>query len=89
MKKLVQVSEVENEGLIGLLGKNVLVFCMNYIYTGELEGVNETCIQLKNARIVYETGAFTDSKFSDAQKLPFSLYIQLNSIESFSETDKK
>ena len=88
MKKVVQVTEVDGEGLIALLGKRVLVFCMNYIYTGELEGVNTTCILLKDASIVYETGAFTSKAFGDAQKIG-SLYVQTNSIESFGETDKR
>lgn len=88
MKKVVQVTEVDGEGLVALLGKRVLVFCMNYIYTGELEGVNQTCILLKDASIVYETGAFTSKTFRDAQKVG-NLYIQTNSIESFGETDKR
>lgn len=86
MKKLVQVSEVENEGLIKLLGKKVTFFCLNYIYTGELVGVNETCVLIENPAIVYETGAFTDSKFKDEQKLGVKeFYIQKNCIESFGE----
>lgn len=84
MKKLpTQVIEVDNEGLIALLGKEVTFFCLNYIYCGTLEGVNEKCIKLNNAAIVYSTGAFTDSKFSDAQKLPGDVYIQISAIESF------
>lgn len=89
MKKVVQVTEVDGEGLVALLGKNVLVFCMNYIYTGVLEGVNTHDILIKDPKIVYETGAFTDSKFTDAQALPNSLYIRTNSIESYHETNKK
>lgn len=89
MKKVIQVTEVEGEGLVALLGKKVLLFCLNYIYTGELEGVNTSCVLLKNPSIVYETGAFDKSTFSDAQKLPSSLYVQLGAIESFCETDKK
>jgi hypothetical protein len=88
MKKVVQVTEVDGEGLVALLGKHILVFCMNYINTGELEGVNTTCILLKDASIVYETGPFTDKKFGDAQEIG-NLYIQTNSIESFGETDKR
>lgn len=88
MKKLVKVEEIEGEGLLALLGKNVLVFCMNYIYTGKLAGVNATCILLESPRIVYETGAFSDKKFADAQPLPNSLYVQTAAIESFLETDK-
>jgi len=85
MKKAVtvEVVEVANEGLISLLGQTVTFFCMNYIYTGELEGVNDTCILIKNPSIVYETGAFDTKTWKDAQKLPNSLYIQTSAIESF------
>lgn len=88
MKKVVQVTEVDGEGLVALLGKKVLIFCMNYIYTGVLEGVNTHDILLANPKIVYETGAFTDTKFTDAQALPNSLYIRTGSIESYHETNK-
>lgn len=89
MKKIVTVTEVEGEGLVALLGRQVLIFCLNYIYTGTLSGVNASCILLENASIVYATGAFDKKSFEDAQKLNFPLYIQSASIESFSETDKK
>lgn len=83
MKKLVKVSEVEGEGLVGLLGENVLLFCMNYFYAGKLSGVNSTCVQLEDACIVYETGELTAKTFSNAQKLPAVWYVQLGAIESF------
>jgi len=83
MKKLVSVTEVEGEGLMSLLGQRVTLFCLNYIYTGKLAGVNETCVLLEEAAIVYETGAFTDFKWKDAQGLPSSLYVMLGAIESF------
>lgn len=89
MKKVIQVTEVEGEGLVALLDKNVLLFCLNYIYTGKLVGVNQTCVLLENPRIVYETGAFDKTSFTDAQKLPFQLYVQTNAIESFAETNKQ
>ena len=86
MKKLpTQIIEVDNEGLISLLGQKITVFCLNYIYSGTLEGVNDKVIKLNNASIVYETGAFTDSKFKDAQLLPNAVYINLNTIESFTQ----
>jgi hypothetical protein len=88
MKKIVQVTEVDGEGLEMLLGKKVILFCLNYIYTGTLAGVNKTCVLLENASIVYETGAFNSKSFTDAQKLPFGHYVQTGAIESFSETDK-
>ena len=83
MKKLVQVQECEGEGLLSLLGQRVTIFALNYIYTGELEGVNQTCVKLKDASVVYETGSFADPKWKDAQALPYSLYVQLSAIESF------
>lgn len=88
MKKIVTVTEVEGEGLVKLMGKQVLLFCMNYIYTGILTGVNTHDILLEKAKIVYETGAFDKKSFGDAQALPNDLYIRIASIESYSETDK-
>lgn len=81
MKKIVE--EVEGEGLVKFLGQRVTLFCMNYIYTGKLSGANETCVLLTDAAIVYETGAFTDMKWKDAQSLPHDWYVQISSIESF------
>jgi hypothetical protein len=74
----------EAEGLESLLGETVTIFCAVYIYTGKLIGVNSTCIKLENPSIVYETGAFTDKDWKDAQKLPEKyFYIQTGAIESF------
>ncbi len=89
MKKIVTVTEVDGEGLIALMGKRVLLFCLNYIYTGTLTGVNTSCVLLENAAIVYETGAFDKAVFTDSQNLPNSLYVQVGAIESFCETNKK
>ena len=83
MKKLVKVEEVAGEGLLAVMGQTVTFFCMNYISAGKLVGVNDTCVKLENAHIVYETGAYTDKKFKDAQKLNDEFYIQTNSIESY------
>ena len=87
MKKLptVEVIEVENEGLIALLGKRVTFFCMNYIYTGKLAGVNSTCVLLEDPSIVYETGPFNTKDWKDAQALPNSFYLQMAAIEGFGE----
>lgn len=75
---------VDGEGLEGLLGETVTIFCAVYIYTGKLVGVNNTCIKLENPSIVYETGAFTEKNWKDAQRLPNQyFYIQTGAIESF------
>jgi hypothetical protein len=83
MKKLVKVEEVSGEGLIGLLGKRVTLFCLNYIYTGDLAGVNDDFVLLDNPAIVYETGAFNTKDWKDAQALPNSLYVRIMNIESY------
>jgi hypothetical protein len=83
MKKLVNVQEVEGEGLVALLGQRVTLFALNYIYTGLLAGVNDTCVLLTDPAIVYETGAFADKAWKDAQKLPGDLYVQNRCIEAF------
>jgi hypothetical protein len=83
MKKLVQVEEVEGEGLDGLLGERVTLFCMNYFYTGKLVGVNGKFVKLEDAAIIYETGPFDDKEWKDAQNLPSPLYVMIPSIESF------
>ena len=81
MKKIVQ--EVSGEGLEKLLGERVTLFCLNYIYTGVLSGVNENCVLLTEAAIVYETGPFNEKKWKDAQDLPNEWYVQIGAIESF------
>lgn len=84
MKKIATVVEVEGEGLEALLGQDVMLFCSNYIYAGKLEGVNSTCVKLKGAKIVYETGPFSTKGYKDAQSLPTAeWYVQTQAIESF------
>lgn len=83
MRKLVSVVEVE-EGLDTFLGEKVLVMCNNYHYSGTLSGVNDIFIKLDNCSIVYETGAWTDSKFKDSQSLGAEPhYIMIGHIEGF------
>ncbi len=83
MKKLVEVTEVEGEGLMALMGQTVTIMCMNYFYTGKLIGVNDKFIKLENPSIVYDTGPFTNKTWQDAQRLPNDWYVQVCSIESF------
>ena len=76
------VKEVDTEGLDGLLGQTVTLFCGVYIYTGKLVGVNDTCVKLSDAKIVYETGELTTKTWKDAQSLPADWYVQTAAIES-------
>lgn len=89
MKTLVQVSEVEGEGLIALFGKRVLVMCSSYFYHGTLIGVNETCIKLDDAAIVYETGAWDGKALADAQRMGDAHYVMIQAIESFREDSRR
>jgi len=83
-----KVIEVESEGLLSLIGQHVLIFCFNYFYYGKLIGVNSDCIKLEGVYQVFETGAFNESKFKDAQKFSDEWYIQLSAIESFGKSFK-
>ena len=83
-KMKVLVEETKGEGLEKLLGKRVTLFCINYIYTGKLVGVNDTCVKLEDPAIVYETGKFEDKQWGDCQSLCVDTwYVQTGAIESF------
>lgn len=81
MKCIVQ--EVDGEGLESLLGQNVTLFCGVYIYTGKLVGVNDSCVKLESAKIVYETGPLDTKEWKDAQPLKNAWYVSRQGIESF------
>jgi len=80
MKKLIEESE---EGLIKLMGERITLLCCRYIYTGKLVGVNEDCVLLEDAGIVYETGEWTSKDWSDYQELPNDVYVVKSAIESY------
>jgi hypothetical protein len=76
--------EREKEGLAAFLGRDVAIYCMNYIYAGKMVGLNETTVKLAEAHIVFESGAFHEPGWKDAQALPGEYhYVQVASIESF------
>lgn len=81
MKKI--VIEDAQEGFLKLLGEYITVYCESFIYAGNLTGVNEDCILLSNASIVYDVGAHSKKEFELEEKLPGEWYIQKNKVESF------
>ena len=83
MKKL--IVEDPKGGLLELLGKRVTFYCASFIYCGELIGVNDTCVQLTKAQIVYDTGSHAKKEWELQEELPHDWYIQLSAIESFGE----
>ncbi len=89
MKVVTNISEVEDEGMLALIGENVEIFCGIYIYAGMLVGVNDTCVKLQKPHVVFETGNFTDKTYKDAQPMGKEYhYIATGFIESFGVTHK-
>ena len=81
MKRL--IVEEDGGGLESYLGKRITLFCMNYFYTGDLIGVNDSFVELENHAIVYETGEFSNADWQDAQELPHNWCVQIAAIESW------
>ena len=82
MKRIIE--ETENQGLESLLGERVLLMTAGYFYEGELVGVNNTCVELKDAHVVYETGEWSDKEYKDIQKLHNDTwFVQMGLLESF------
>ncbi len=81
MKKIIELGE--SEGLETLLGERVTLFCVNYIYTGKLVGVDSVQAKLEEAAIVYETGELHTPQWKDVQTLPHDWYVRLSAVESY------
>lgn len=82
MKMVIQ--EVQGEGLMSFLGKRILIMCANYFYCGDLVGVNDNCVKLENAGIVYETGAWDAKAWKSYERIG-NVYVSMDAIESWSE----
>jgi hypothetical protein len=80
MKRLV---ETAGGGLEAHLGEKITLFCMIYIYTGTLTGVNDSDVELTCGKIVYETGELTAGDWKDAQLLPSPWNVRTAAIESW------
>jgi hypothetical protein len=90
MKKLVNVVEVENEGLMSFMGERIFIVAQSYFYEGVLSGVNNTCVLLEDAYFVLESGDFTKNTITNAEKIcNGKLYVQCSSIESFFKSHRK
>lgn len=71
-------------GLHALIGQHITLLCVNYFYTaGVLAEVLDNCVKLTAASIVYETGAWNSKNWSDAQKLPYDVYVVRSAVEAF------
>ena len=86
MKSLVKVEEIENEGLISFLGNKITVWCIDYIRTGKLVGVNDQFIKLEQAAIIYETGELKAKSYKDLQETGKDMYVMIHAITHFEES---
>ena len=80
MKRIV---DTPDGGFEGMLGEKVTFFCGVYIYTGTLVGVNADHLELKDAKLVYETGDLTSGAWKDAQPLPSPWRVMKQAVESW------
>jgi hypothetical protein len=80
MKRIVETSD---GGFEALLGESIQVWCMVYIYSGTLAGVNDDHIELSDASVVYETGELGASSWKDAQGVDGTLRVMKSAIESW------
>lgn len=80
MKRIVESNE---GGFDSMLGEKVCLFCGVYIYAGTLVGVNEDHVELRDAKVVYETGSLADGEWKDAQSLPSPWRVMMDGIESW------
>ncbi len=73
-----------------LKGKEVLIFAVNYIYSGVLETLSHDVVELSEPHIVYETGEFTAKRWKDVQRLPMDrLRIERSAVESMGAVVRK
>jgi len=78
-------TEVDKDGIESLLGEMVQLWCINYIYSGKLIGVNTNDVVLENAVVVYETGKMTDKVFKFAEPVAAKEhFVRTATIESYS-----
>lgn len=76
--------EVSGDGLESLLGEVVQLWCLNYIYSGKLVGVNTNDVVLEDAVVVYETGKLTDKQFKVIERVSSKeLFVRTAAIESY------
>ncbi len=76
--------EEKNKELETLMGMEVVLICVNFIYTGVVSAIHNDCVSITNAKIVLETGETTKDKMQVEAVLYSSKWtIMLDAIESF------
>lgn len=80
MKRIIETTD---DGFEALLGKSIQLWCMVYIYTGKLVGVNDDHLELEDAAVVFETGELRAKEWKDAQPVDGLLRVMRRFIESW------
>lgn len=74
-------------GLESLIGNRVLVKTTGYFYEGLLSAMNEKVIELKDPKIIYDTGPWADDGYEIEEKLQLkssnNWFVNVDHIESF------
>jgi len=81
VKRIVETNE--EGGFTAVLGEPVVLLCGVYIYAGILAGVNDDHLELTDPKLVYDTGAWNASDWTDAQSLPSPHRVMRQAIESW------
>lgn len=76
------ISDDTTDMLDQLLGEPVAVWCLNYIYAGTLNALDDKTLELTDAYVVYETGPLNTAGFTNAQSVPNPIFINRSTIES-------
>jgi len=85
MKRVVKFEESEKSPLEEMAGQYVQLWCLNYIYSGKLVGVNDSEVILVDSQVVYETGKLIDKGWNYSESTGVDeLVVRLSAIESYS-----
>jgi hypothetical protein len=84
MAKAKKNAAIPSAGLEAYIGQPILLMCQNYFYHGLLLGVFADFVLLQDPSIVYETGEWTKTGYTHAEKLHTQFWrVMRSSIESY------
>ena len=87
-RKVVDEKIIKDDVLLpSLIDERVLVYGVNYFYTGILVAIDDFNIELEDVSIVYDTGDHDADNFADSQKLKGNRIINRNAYESIERLD--
>ena len=83
------VVESDDSFLGSMMGEKIVLYCSRYIYCGILTGVDEDSLQLKDCKIVFDTGAHDAKEWAISEPTLTSTWtVMRQSIESWGLSNK-